>query len=258
MKYKLCEWEDNGYHDSYFYGVYYDTDDGLMHSCGLGATAYCGGVSPAWQECQYPSLEIVECARLLLADHIFTVIRAAEHSDVMDPEDAKVGEVLQLLVPHTRQLKKVIPCHRCMGKCYWQNPRDPKDRRKCFACDGTGAFAKGDAIRDANGKIARETIPAGTRLTTLKVVAYGSFYRKGYNKPGRENRTVTGRTDAGDVISIPLKKLRLARDPMPDSELRARAVTLSHDHQYGAMFGCRAWLSDNYAAAAVAKAKAAA
>jgi len=257
MDYKIVEWEDNGYHDSYFYGVLFDDATGKMESVMIGATAFAGS-SQTWRDAVLPTPEIVERCRLLLADHIFAVIREAEHIDVLTPSDAQPGDALVLLEAHTRQIKAPVPCERCCGKGHWQNPRDATDRRPCFACKGKGTVPKGDPLKDASGRIVRQTIPAGTRLTVIAVTAFGRFFRKGYNKPGRENRSVTGRTDAGEVINIPMKKLRLAKEPMSDADLRERAVELSHHHAYGSMFGCRAWLSANYAAAVAKAAKAAA
>lgn len=254
MKYKICEWEDNGYHDSYFYGVIYDDATGLMKEISLGATAYACGPIPEWTQAKLPTPEIAERCRLLLVEHIFAAIREAEYIDVLTPSDANPGEVLVLLEDHKRQLKAPVPCEKCLGKGYWQNPRNATDRRPCFACEGRGTVAKGDALKDASGRIVRQTIPAGTRLTVITVTAFGSFFRKGYNKPGRENRSVTARIPSGEVVHIPLKKLRLAREHMSDAELRERAVELSHHHAYGSMFGCRAWLSENFALAAVKKA----
>ena len=256
MNYQICEWEDNGYHDSYFYGVIYHEADGLMHNIGLGATAYASSPIPEWSEAKRATPEIAEKCRVLLAAHIFTCIREAEYKDVLTPQDANPGEFLVLLEDHKRQIKSPVPCEKCVGHGYWENPRNAADRRPCFACDGKGLVAKGEPLKDASGKILRETIPAGTRLSVITVTACGSFFRNGYNKPDRTNRSVTGKTDAGRTLSIPLKKLRREAEPMSDAELLERAITLSHHHAYGSMFGCRAWLSVNYALQAVNAAKA--
>lgn len=250
MKYKLCEWEDNGYHDSYFYGAYYDDETGCIESCSLGATAYAMVETPAFYAFEWPTREALESARLVLRDHIFKAIREAEHADVLTPQDAKADDVLVTIAEHKRQLKTGTPCTRCDGKGFWQNPHKATDQRQCFTCKGTATMAGGEALRDANGKAIREIIPAGTRITTISVKAYGSFYRNGYNRPNRDNRTITGRDDAGNVLHIPLKKLRHERDPMSDTELWERADKLSHHHNYGSITGCRAWLSKDYAAAA--------
>ena len=45
MKYYVCNWEDNGYHDSYFYGACWDTESKSLETHSEGATAYAGGWS---------------------------------------------------------------------------------------------------------------------------------------------------------------------------------------------------------------------
>jgi hypothetical protein len=250
MKYKLCEWEDNGYHDSYFYGAYYDDESNTIETCSLGATAFAMVETPAFYSFDLPTREALEKARLVLRDQIFPRLRAAEHADVLTPEDAKPGETLVTITPHKRQMKSPKPCYKCDGNGYWQNPHNPIDKRTCFTCHGSGTVPGGEPMKDPKGKIIMETIPVGIRLTVISVKAYGSFYRNGYNRPNRDNRTVTGRDDAGSILHIPLKKLRHERDPMSDAELWERADKLSHHHNYGAIAGCRAWLSKDYAAAA--------
>jgi hypothetical protein len=77
---------------------------------------------------------------------------------------------------------------------------------------------------------------------------FGTFYRNGYNKPGRGNCRVGVELTNGKRLFAPLEKLRLAREPMADDELRKRAENLSYEHQYGKMLSMRhAWDSINYA-----------
>jgi hypothetical protein len=40
---KLCNWEQNGYHDSYFYDAVYDVDADEISGIQIGSTAYGGG-----------------------------------------------------------------------------------------------------------------------------------------------------------------------------------------------------------------------
>lgn len=199
MKYKLCDWEDNGYHDSYFYGVYFDTDDQDLHSISLGSTAYSGGYDFNG-DYLLPTPEIAELARRRLVEHIFQAIKAAEIRDVMEPKDVKQGIWVRLLVAHNSRKAGIA--------------LQPGDRVRVNRCD-----------------------------------AFGTFYANGYNHPGRHNRSIVG-TLAGrldKLIRVPLNKCRLDREPDTDEALRARAEELSHNHQYGAMFGCKAWLSNNWA-----------
>lgn len=249
MKYRICDWEDNGYHDSYFYGVTYDDETGKLESSMIGATAYAGGAY-SLAGMPDPTREVLEACRIQLRDHIYQKIRDAEHADMLTPQDARRDERMILLENHRLQIKAMTPCHKCDGHGYWQNPRNADDKRPCFACEGKGQVPKGDNLKDASGKPLYTVLPAGCLVTVLGVTAFGRFYNKGYNRPDRTNRSVTGRLEDGRIVHIPMKKLRRADAPMSDAGLMERAENLSHEHQYGAMFGCRGWLSENYAAAA--------
>jgi hypothetical protein len=57
--------------------------------------------------------------------------------------------------------------------------------------------------------------------------AFGTFYRKGYNQPNRENTRVGLRLRDGQRIFIPLNKLRLDEEPMTESEAEEKAEELS-------------------------------
>lgn len=245
-KFKLCEWEDNGHHDSYFYGAYFDDATGTIETTSLGATAYAPAPNPTWEECQPPTPAAIEAARLVLRGKIYPKLREAEDADVLTPQDAAKGDILTLLVPHARQLKAEVPCEKCRAKGFWQNPNNPSDRRPCFSCAGKGTTAKGEALRDAAGKVCRDTIPAGAIIVVIKTTAFGTFYRNGYNRPNRDNRSVTGTLPDGTVVNVPLKKCRCLRDPMTDAALRERADELSRHLNFGAIAGCRAWLSIDY------------
>lgn len=200
MKFKLMWWEDNGYHDSYFHGVYFDDADGQLHKADLGATAYGGGIGFS-EEYAMPTPEVVEAARKLLVQGIYQRLLEAEHRDVMEPNDVQVGDIVRLLQVH-------------------------KSRK------------------------AGTVLGVGVRIRVNDCQAFGTFYRNGYNKPGRDNRSIVG-TVLGSpqtLVRVPLSKCRMDREPMPDTELMARAEALSHEHQYGPLFGMRAWESDNWAA----------
>lgn len=193
MKYKLMWWEDNGYHDSYFHGVYFDDADGQLHKADLGATAYGGGIGFD-ESYAMPTPAVVEASRKLLVEGIYQRLHSAEQHDVMKPADAKPGDILRLSEPH-------------------------KSRKAGMMLD------------------------VGTRIRVNVCNAFGTFYRNGYNKPGRDNRSIVGTVlgQPDKLIRVPLAKCRLDRD------LRSRAEELSYEHQYGPLFGMRAWESDNWA-----------
>jgi len=220
-KYKLCWWEDNGYHDSYFHGVYFDQADGKCHGVSLGATAYCGGIGFT-EEYRLPTPEIVELARVELAEIIFQSLRAAEHKDVLEPcvRNVKRGIKFRLLEPHSVYVK--LP-------------------------NGKGFFL------DAKGKRIKRTFAAGTTFVSRsdEAVFYGTQYRKGYNRPHRFNASLSTsyRDEGGSTwfIQVPLEKLRQDCEPIGDEELRARAQECSTHLQFGAAFGCKAWETENWA-----------
>ena len=218
MKYKLSWWEENGYHDSYFYGVYFDTEDGKLYAVGLGATAYAGGIGFD-ETYALPTAEVVELARKELAKRIFCVLRAAEDRDVLTPEPYNVrrGVEFRLLVDHTFYRKE------------------------------NGGFAK-----DAKGKRVKAKLANGSVVISSEpgVVFYGTTYKNGYNRPSRANASVKAlvRLDERTLQSvlIPLAKLRQHAEPMSDVDLMARSEGLSYEGQFAVAFGCKAWESDNW------------
>jgi hypothetical protein len=250
-KFKLCWWEDNGYHDSYFYGVYFDTEDGKLHSTGLGATAYGGGIGFG-SEFALPTPEVLELARKELAKEIFAQLRKVEDRDFFTPEpcNVKKGRTFRLLVPHSFYPKGEGECPKCNGTGHWVHPRNSDDKRQCFCCKGTGLVAgKGAFLKGTDGKRVKVTLPAGAVVTALfdRVNFFGTQYAKGYNRPHRFNTSVT--VKHGDaLVRVPLEKLRQDAEPASDAELMDRADELSYNHQYGAAYGCKAWLTENWAA----------
>jgi hypothetical protein len=183
---KWGSWEENGYHDSYFYIAAWHVEAGECVSLGDGATAYGGG---GCQETFTPWTDTeLERARLWLAGRVFEGIKAAELRDVLTPNKVQRGDPVALLVEHKNAVKV------------------------------NGEKVQGQWTR----------FPAGTVATVIRADAFGTFYRNGYNKPGRENTSAVCRLPDGGIMKAPLAKLRLAREPMTDSELQARAAELSY------------------------------
>lgn len=220
-KFKLCWWECNGYDDSDWYGVYFDTADGRLHKTELGTTrAHCAiGFS---EEFFLPTPEVVELARQALVPLIFDVLRRAEDRDVLIPQpfNVKQGRAFRLLVPHS------------------------------FYQKADGGFAK-----DEKGKRVKVTIPAGAVVVARADGAefFGVQYRNGYNKPNRENTTVSvaWKTPVGvQFVRVPLAKLRQHAEPLSDETLLRRADELSSGLRFESVFGPCAWTTDNWAQSA--------
>lgn len=68
-KYKLADWENNSYHDSYGQLLYFDTDTNKIHQIEHWSTAYPGRADMS--EFLMPTVEIVEKAQKILADFYF-------------------------------------------------------------------------------------------------------------------------------------------------------------------------------------------
>lgn len=244
MKFKLLWWEENGYHDSYFYGVAYDDATNTLEKVGLGATAYSGGIGFD-DTYALPTPEALESARKLLAQHIFETLSHAEWSDVNQPKPAAIraGVDLRMLEDHSFYRKQTVPCPKCGGTGLYGTDR------KCFSCDGWGARASKEFMKDpVTGKRVKVLIPSGKRLVAMgNAIFFGTEYRNGYNHPDRTN-TFVPVFFSDHVVRIPLGKVALARDEEAPEAIRQRSEELSYSHRYGAMFGMKSWEADNWAA----------
>lgn len=248
--YNLCEWEINGYNDSDFMMSVYNDETNKVEAVCVGSTRYAGGIDHGGA--LMPTVEIVEKARLVLKEYIFQKLRAAEHRDVLEPDDVQDESRVTLLEAHKNQVFKTTPCSKCNGSGSWVNPKNSSDKRECFGCKGYGEL-QGEKIKDSNGKLVWDKFPAGLSGVVKYCGAYGKFYRNGYNQPGRFNRTVKFLTDEGKLIKAPLSKLRMEREPLTDEVLYEKAENLSHGLHFGSMYPKCAWYDKHYAADVVAK-----
>lgn len=247
-KYRICWWEDNGYHDSYFYGVYYDDATENLHEISLGATAYAGGIGFT-DEYLMPTPEVAEKARLILKEYIYASLFAADRRDVNTPFHSIVpGRRLVLIADHSFFRRETEPCRKCNGTGYWVNPRKDSDKRECFGCRGKGVRVGGYVhAHGSSGKRVKETLKAGTKVEARsEPLFYGTTYRNGYNRPMRGNTSVQVVVD-DQAVKIPTEKLSLDRPYAAEAALDLQAEQLSHEHNYGAVFGCKAWMTENWA-----------
>jgi hypothetical protein len=200
MLHRLTEWEDNGYHDSDFWVSVYDDEKNAVRAVLKGTTRFAcsgGGGPDIGQPISNPV--ILQNALRLLSDHIYTVIRAAEYRDTLEPSKAEKGTILRLLrsVKH----KGALIANGTVGEVFW-----------------CGAF--------------------------------GHFYRKGYNRPDRDNTRVGLNLSDGSSAYVALSACRLNREPDDDEKLRIRAWELAQNCSFSMMTGEKcAWDSDNYALA---------
>lgn len=83
-KYRLVEWEDNRYHDSYGKLVYFDDQTNKIHITEHWSTAYPGGAD--MNEYLYPNKEVLEKAQQALALMLFDMLATDIHFAIVSPD----------------------------------------------------------------------------------------------------------------------------------------------------------------------------
>ena len=118
MLYKLCDYEQNGYHDSYFYWSIYDSEKEDIIQYEYGATAY--GSTKSDLQFEKLTKDIVEKAISLLSDHIFNKLQA----DALEPSGVENGEKVKLLkdvkFKNKKTGKTIEASAGTVGKVFWQ------------------------------------------------------------------------------------------------------------------------------------------
>ena len=230
--YKLCEWEENGYHDSYGKLCYFNTETNSLGVVEHWATAYPGGLDTSAY--LIPCGLVLEQARRVLETNIFRRLVEAEKQLVFHPEDEqlKVGMRVRTSKAVRNKGRETSVCPKCNGSGHWANPRNPQDKRTCFKCRGTGQV-QGKAT-GVSVKIPKDT--AGEIVDTYK-----------YNPRSAINFTI--KADDGSLFRCGCKSLRLDREPVSEQVDRRAAFELSF------LFGWKAavskfggWLSTDWTA----------
>lgn len=265
-KFLLTDWEINGYDDSDFMCSYYDDETNTIGFHEYGSTRFPSATNIGihtdgttslvvnGETVVMPNAEVVEKARLVLADLIFDKLKAANRRLVDEPDvgDLKVGLKVRMLEKARMQLRDSSSCNKCSGSGKWVNPRNANDKRDCFACKGSGKHV-GAKLKDEKGKQLYKELPAGLVGEVIDWGSFGQFYANGYNKPGRSNTSVQFRTSDGEVVRASLAKLRLDQEYSDDLWLYDRAEKLSYNYGFSALYPRHAWDTHNFAAS-VAKA----
>lgn len=118
MLHRLTEWEDNGYNDSDFWVSVYDDEKNAVRAVLKGSTRF-AGYHDGGPDIGKPiaNLAVLQKALRVLADHIYSVIRAAEYRDVLEPSTAEKGTILRLLrsVKH----KGALIAEGTVGELFW-------------------------------------------------------------------------------------------------------------------------------------------
>ncbi len=266
-KFLLTDWEINGYDDSDFMCSYYDdvTNTIGFHEYGTTRAAaptnigiYPDGTTSVKVDGDIllmPNADVVEKARQVLEDRILALMIQADKRLVDEPDVQDLHEGLRVrLTENARmQVRESSPCRKCNGGGKWINPRNPDDKRDCFACNGSGQHV-GAKVKGDDGKQVWENLPAGLSGVVVDKRSFGQFYARGYNRPNRHNTTVQFRTDSGKVVRAGLSKLRLDRDYADVNGLRERAKQASFNYGFSALYPRHAWDTHNFAAQVAKKA----
>jgi hypothetical protein len=91
-------------------------------------------------------------------------------------------------------------------------------------------------------------VETGVRGDVFWSGAYGKFYRKGYNRPGRGNTRVGLRLDDGTRVFVGLSACKRDGDTEPLEDIRARMQENMDNGGFEILplTSCRAWLSKSY------------
>lgn len=229
--YRLSEWEENGYHDSYGYMAYYDSEKGELGQVNHWATAYAGGLDTSAY--LSPTPEALEGARQLLEAKIYARLVADDQQRVFQPTDKQleIGTKVRTTKGVRNKDRETATCPKCNGSGHWVNPRNSEDKRQCFKCHGTGQVQG-----KSTGKFVK--IPEGTVGEVID--------RYQYNSRSVINWTI--RAEDGSLFRCGCGSLRLDRELQSEQHWRKRAFELSFHFSFKSVvtsFG--GWLSTDWA-----------
>ena len=158
MKHTLCEWEENGYHDSDFFAAVWDDETERVESMLLGSTRF-GGGTPAPPDCG-PSE--ARRARAWLAEVIANLLLTEDQAAVLEPGKAQLQPGAIVRTKRIIRPKDIGPIPAgTVGEVTWIGSRPGRyyangynrpDARSNLRIrirldDGRALFAPADAVR---------------------------------------------------------------------------------------------------------------
>lgn len=233
--YRCCEdWEYNGRDDSDWYCVTYNSETGEFVRVETGTTRFANGlrvntgIVPMTQEFE-------AAAMAALVKRYAGMVRHKDECEVNEPSiDTLQRGVNVRFIEHHHCMQKdkaeeVVDCKKCGGSGQWTNPYRSSDKRECFACGGSGKAKKTTRTRakGEDGKPVWIEIEVGSVGVVMGQATFGTFYRNGYNRPGRSNTTVYVKLADGREVQTPASKLGLTRSVMTDEQVQKEAERLA-------------------------------
>lgn len=225
-----AEWEHNGYDDSDFYRAMYDPNTDSLQKVETHSTRYgCGHFAVVTKD--YASKHDLHG----YINHTYN-----PETRQYDLENGiQVGlPVTWFVMPQDTPERVYQRAEQLLAESIYQLIRSAEHRDILTPENAE----QGDVLRLSEAHKSRkagQTLPVGTRIRVNECTAFGTFYRNGYNHPGRHNRSVVG-TVVGHpetLVRVPLAKCRLDQEPMPDEQLRQRAVELAKNRRFEQCWG---------------------
>lgn len=165
------EWEHNGYHDSDWYVIAYDTEKDKVFQYETGTTRFADARRPVPPMAEGTILEAAKVAHI--RDTLTDLCKQAHYQ--LSHRHLKVGETVMVERTFTTSVRPT--CDKCNGSGHWVNPKRESDKRSCFGCWGKGfkKVAKDDRTR--------VTLRAGTIGKVVKLDCDADRYnREGFDK----------------------------------------------------------------------------
>lgn len=221
------EWEHNGYDDSDFYRTMYDPNTDEIKKVETRSTRYgCGYFAVVTKEYAhkhglygYVNHAYNPVTRQYdLENGIQVSLPVQWFVFPKDTPEQVWNRAEQLLAEHIYQL---------IRNAELRDVFEPQDAKFGTVLRLTEAHTHKDKTTGA-----KTTVAAGTVGEVFWCGAFGTFYRNDYNHPNRDNRRVGLRLLDGSKVFVPLKKCRLHKEPMTDSELRQRAEELAKHRRF--------------------------
>jgi hypothetical protein len=219
---KLYDRERNMHDDSDFFAGVFDDEKNELREELVGSTRWGGGPCIEMTPMSQMPEDIRASYHIALRARWQQHIECAETMRITHPTRPEGQRVVLVKDAHNRP-RETVECQKCSGSGHWTNPKNARDVRKCFACDGTGRQTKA-----AKGKMVK--IPSGTKGTCTR-----AFERQSQYGTWSYGTQCTIRLDDGSEIRASLDSLRLDEEPRLDYVAEQAATRAANGDAYSVM-----------------------